>query len=219
MKRRWRIGELAEATGLTVRALHHYEQIGLLTPHARTEGRQRLYDERDVQRIYRICALKDLGLPLPEIARVLRSDRAPFGLVLRAQRERIDAEIARLRKLRGLLDHLDDDLDVDTMLATIEAMSRVVRHGEAQKRSNTEGEWRKVAKELRACMDAGEAPSSRRVRPIAAKARALIAAFAGGDEKVIAALAHLRKHAPPKQLAGWDPALMRYLDRALEKEK
>src|SRR6266540_480829 len=59
-----RIGELAAATGLTVRTLHYYEEIGLLIPSGRTNAGHRLYDDTDVARLYRICLLRRLGLPL-----------------------------------------------------------------------------------------------------------------------------------------------------------
>ncbi|WP_461328653.1 MerR family DNA-binding transcriptional regulator [Bradyrhizobium liaoningense] len=50
-RRRWRIGELAEATGVTVRTLHHYEHTGLLAATERTEGGHRMYDrERQLVR-------------------------------------------------------------------------------------------------------------------------------------------------------------------------
>src|SRR6266545_2053196 len=66
-----RIGELAAATGLTVRTLHYYEEIGLLIPSGRTNAGHRLYDDTDVARLYRICLLRRLGLPLVEISRAL----------------------------------------------------------------------------------------------------------------------------------------------------
>ena len=66
-----RVGELARATGLTVRTLHYYEQIGLLVPSGRTDSGHRLYDQADVARLYRICLLRRLGLPLAEIGRAL----------------------------------------------------------------------------------------------------------------------------------------------------
>jgi MerR family transcriptional regulator, thiopeptide resistance regulator len=78
-RRHWRIGELADATGLTVRTLHHYEHIRLLAPAARTDGRQRLYDENDVRRLYRIRALRDLGLSLTDIGRMPDDDRAALA--------------------------------------------------------------------------------------------------------------------------------------------
>lgn len=222
-RRRWRIGELADATGLTVRTLHHYEHIGLLAPSARTEGRQRLYDENDVRRLYRIRALRDLGLSLAEIGRVLDDDRAALADVLRAHRARVDAEIERLGRLRTLLDHAcahaDGDVEPDDVLATIEAMSRVARRGDAHRKGNAskddEARWRELGEQLRACMKAGEAPSAPRPRALARAALARIVELAGGDRATLEALAHLRRLAPPKNLAGWTPALMRYLDQAL----
>jgi DNA-binding transcriptional MerR regulator len=223
-RRRWRIGELADATGLTVRTLRHYEHIGLLAPATRTDGRQRLYDENDVRRLYRIRALRDLGLSLADIGRMLDDDRAALADVLRAHRARVDVEIERLGRLRTLLDHAcahaDRDVGPDDVLATIEAMSRVVRRDDARRKKGNapqdeEARWRELGDELRACMDAGEAPSAPRPRALARAALARIVEFAGGDRATLEALAHLRRLAPPKNLAGWSPALMRYLDQAL----
>jgi len=67
----WKVGELARATGLTVRALHHYDELGLLVPSERTFAGYRLYGDRDVRRLYRIVALRGLGLRLDEIAEVI----------------------------------------------------------------------------------------------------------------------------------------------------
>jgi MerR family transcriptional regulator, thiopeptide resistance regulator len=216
-RRRWRVGELAKASGLTVRTLHHYEHIGLLAPGSRTEGRQRLYDARDVRRLYRICALRDLGLSLAEIGRVF--ERGSLRDALRAHRDRVDAEIDRLRTLRRLIDHACAHSDeTETLLTMIEAMTRVVRRGEERQADpkQAEARWRKLGRELRACMKAGEVPSSARARAVARKALKGILEFAGGDRATVEALAFLRKHAPPRNLAGWDAAMMRYLDQALE---
>ncbi len=62
-EKRWKVGELARATGLTVRALHHYDEIELVVPVERSSGGHRLYGERDVERLYRVVALRRLGLP------------------------------------------------------------------------------------------------------------------------------------------------------------
>lgn len=67
----WRVGALAELTGLTVRALHHYDHLGLLTPSQRTTAGHRLYTAADVARLYRIGLLRRLGFPLAQIAQVL----------------------------------------------------------------------------------------------------------------------------------------------------
>ena len=56
-----KVGALAELTGLTVRALHHYDHIGLLRPSDRSSSGHRLYTGDDVARLYRICLLRRLG--------------------------------------------------------------------------------------------------------------------------------------------------------------
>ena len=69
--RTWKVGALAEATGLTIRTLHHYDEIGLLQPSARVAGGHRLYDADDLSRLYRIIRLRQLGFPLSQVAEVL----------------------------------------------------------------------------------------------------------------------------------------------------
>ncbi len=66
------MGTLAEATGLTVRALHHYDHIGLLRPSRRTAAGHRLYAAEDVARLYRIRLLRGLGFPLEQITAALQ---------------------------------------------------------------------------------------------------------------------------------------------------
>lgn len=59
-----RVGELAARAGLTVRALHHYDSIGLLVPSARSDAGYRLYDRNDVARLHQIQALRKFGMAL-----------------------------------------------------------------------------------------------------------------------------------------------------------
>jgi MerR family transcriptional regulator, thiopeptide resistance regulator len=72
-----RIGGVARATGLTVRALRHYDEIGLLRPSERTQAGHRLYGGDDVRHLYRIVALRRLGLGLDAVAACLARDGAP----------------------------------------------------------------------------------------------------------------------------------------------
>lgn len=220
--RRWRIGELADATGLTVRTLHHYEHVGLLAPSARSEGNQRLYDEDDVRRLYRIIALRDLGLSLSDIRRLLDDDRGALAEVLRAHLAHVDAELARLGRLRTLLERACADAErvgePTDALAAIEAMSLVAKRAEArasEPQDEAEAAWRALGAALRTCMDAREAPDAPRVQALARQARARLHAFAGSDRATLEALAFLRRTDPPRDFAGWDPPLFRYLDEAL----
>src|SRR6266550_4444730 len=124
-----RVGELAAATGLTVRTLHYYEEIGLLVASGRTEAGHRLYDNADVERLYRICLLRRLGFPLGEIGRALDdpawSLRAAMGTHLRELERRLDAA----GRLRSRLAHLaasvgDDDSPLtDDLLEVLEEMT------------------------------------------------------------------------------------------------
>lgn len=66
-----RVGELARASGLSIRAVRYYDQIGLLTPSRRSSAGHRVYDDTDVRRLYRICLLRRTGLALAEIGKAL----------------------------------------------------------------------------------------------------------------------------------------------------
>src|SRR3954462_7931656 len=65
------VGELASASGLTVRTLHHWDEIGLLQPAERSAAGHRRYSSADVERLYRIVALRRLGLPLEQVGAAL----------------------------------------------------------------------------------------------------------------------------------------------------
>lgn len=66
--RRWRLQELASATGVPARTLHHYEEIGVLVPSERPQAGPRRYGEADVRRLYRIVALRRMGHPVGKIS-------------------------------------------------------------------------------------------------------------------------------------------------------
>jgi DNA-binding transcriptional MerR regulator len=101
-KRTWRIGEVATATGLTVRALHHYDQIGLVVPSARTSGGHRLYTDADLAVLYQTTALRQLGLSLDQIA-VLLAGHADVRQVIDEQLTLVDRQIRTATRLREQL--------------------------------------------------------------------------------------------------------------------
>ena len=65
---RWRIGQVSARTGLSTRTLRYYEELGLLSPSDRLASGHRVYASEDLRRLYRVCLLRQLGLPLSEIA-------------------------------------------------------------------------------------------------------------------------------------------------------
>src|SRR2546423_10964181 len=103
-----RVGELASATGLTVRTLHYYEEIGLLRAARRTDAGHRLYADADVERLYRICLLRRLGLPLNEIGRALDDPAWSLGAAMATHLHELERRLEAEGRLRGRLAHLVD---------------------------------------------------------------------------------------------------------------
>jgi DNA-binding transcriptional MerR regulator len=109
---RYRIGELARAAGVTVRALHHYDSLGLLVPSERTGAGHRLYSAADVERLYRLLALRGVGIPLEEIGPLLDRQDGVADTV-RRHLGRIDQQLGTLERLRLRLTRLLAALDGD----------------------------------------------------------------------------------------------------------
>ncbi|MEV4744212.1 MerR family transcriptional regulator [Streptomyces sp. NPDC049555] len=105
----WKVGRLAEASGLTVRTLHHWDTIGLLSPSLRTAGGHREYTEDDLVRLYQVLALRSLGLGLESIAACLDAGVDPLRLV-RDHLAEVEGRIAALDTLRGRLRRLEAGL-------------------------------------------------------------------------------------------------------------
>ncbi|GAA3632249.1 MerR family transcriptional regulator [Microlunatus ginsengisoli] len=114
-----RIGELARDTGITVRTLHHYDQLGLLRPSSRTPGGHRCYDSSDVVRLHRIIVLRSFGLSLEEIGQVLDAEPdQDAGELVRHQlavvEERIRQSSALRARLLGVLAALESSAEPST---------------------------------------------------------------------------------------------------------
>ncbi len=94
MARTWRIGEVAERTGLTRRTLRYYDELGLLVPSQRSTGDYRLYDEDDLLRLLQIQNLKAIGLSLPEIVDALSDPSVDATATLNSHRAHLEEQIA-----------------------------------------------------------------------------------------------------------------------------
>src|SRR5690242_4817369 len=82
----YKVREFAKLAGVTVRALHHYDRLGLLKPSRRTGSSYRLYTERDLARLEEIVVLKFLGIPLKEIRPLLEQQSGLADALRRQQR-------------------------------------------------------------------------------------------------------------------------------------
>ncbi|XIA67559.1 MerR family transcriptional regulator [Bradyrhizobium sp. TZ2] len=216
-RRRWRIGELAEATGVTVRTLHHYEHTGLLIASERSDGGHRMYDRESAKRVYQIRALRELGFSLQEIRSAIEGSTSLTEL-LRKHLKRIELQVARATLLRDRLRNMttggDINVSVDDLPATLDAMSRVEKR-RCGLEADREERWRKIRDELRDCRDRGEQPCSERVNAVALEARSLLTEIVGIDSTVSTILKVLGRLSTPRNLASWDPSILQYLDLAL----
>jgi len=126
--RRWKVGELAAATGLTVRTLHHFDEIGLLPPSERSAGGHRLYTAGDVRQLYRVLAFRQLGMSLQEIAVTLEKDGGDLPDAVQAQLRQVEEQITlqqqlkrRLKRLAAVLEDAGEP-SVDEIIESMEAM-------------------------------------------------------------------------------------------------
>ena len=101
-----KVGDLAAASGVTVRTLHHYGEIGLLVASDRSPAGHRLYNDADVERLYRICLLRRLGLPLGEIRRALDDPAWSLRAAVTAHLQELERGLEATARLRTRLAHV-----------------------------------------------------------------------------------------------------------------
>jgi DNA-binding transcriptional MerR regulator/uncharacterized glyoxalase superfamily protein PhnB len=124
-----KVGAVAAATGLTVRTLHHYEQIGLLVASGRTGSGHRLYSASDVERLFRICLLRRLGLPLADIGKALDDPAWGTLAAIAAHRGELERRMTAEAQLRNHLARMeaamaaDGELTTDDLIAVLEEMT------------------------------------------------------------------------------------------------
>jgi DNA-binding transcriptional MerR regulator len=229
MDQRWSVGELARASGLTVRALHHYDEIGLLCPSERTASGHRRYTEADLRRLYRVRALRQLGLPLGEIAKVLADsvdDLTTMRELLVAQLGELAAHgerIGRLKEqIRGLLDQIDDSTmpGPNHFLATLEMSSVFETYFTQQQRDFLATRREEMGEEaidaakalfvdlvarIRQHQEAGTPVDDPEVRDLVARWDEMAGQFHGGDEQIKATSSRMweENRAELDQRMGW----------------
>lgn len=100
------VGEAAKLTGVTVRTLHHYDQIGLLSPGERTAAGYRRYRDADLERLQQILGYRELGFPLEEIATILADPDADAIGHLKRQHGLLRERAERLHKMIEAIEFL-----------------------------------------------------------------------------------------------------------------
>ncbi|MFJ4538941.1 MerR family transcriptional regulator [Streptomyces tibetensis] len=99
------VGQVAGFAGVTVRTLHHYDDIGLLVPSDRSHAGHRRYSDADLDRLQQILFYRELGFPLEEVAALLDDPDTDPRAHLRRQHELLTARIEKLRKMAAAVEH------------------------------------------------------------------------------------------------------------------
>lgn len=99
------VGQVAGFAGVTVRTLHHYDDIGLLVPSERSHAGHRRYSDADLDRLQQILYYRELGFPLEEVAALLDDPDADPREHLRRQHELLTARIEKLQKMAAAVEH------------------------------------------------------------------------------------------------------------------
>ncbi|MEQ3549658.1 MerR family transcriptional regulator [Pseudonocardia nematodicida] len=199
------VGRAAARLGVTVRTLHHWDDIGLATPSLRTPAGYRLYTAGDLDRLHRIVVYRETGLDLDRIRAVLDDSATDVPGALRAQRALVAERIDRLQQLGAGLDRMIDAHERGLLLTAeqqaaifgpgwdpawpAEARERYGHTAQWQQyaeRSAARGpaEWRAVAdavadldRTLAEAMDAGVVPGSPEANRLVERHREVFAAY------------------------------------------
>ncbi|HEX6901349.1 MAG TPA: MerR family transcriptional regulator [Thermoanaerobaculia bacterium] len=198
----WKVGELAKRTGVSVRTLHHYDDLGLLSPSHRSESGYRLYTGPDVQRLQQILSLRTLGFSLDEIKEFLSRPDVTPDRVLQLQianlKERIGLQQRLCHRLEMIAERwrTDETIPTEEFLQIIEEtrmyekyytpeqMEELKARREAvgdDRIRQVEGEWQELMAQVRAEMDRGTDPADERVQQLARRWMGLVQEFTGGN--------------------------------------
>lgn len=232
-----KVGELAKATGVSVRTLHYYDEIGLLQPSSVTGSGHRVYGAAELARLQQIKSLRQLGFSLDQVRTYLDTPGySPRG-VIALHVERLREQIDRQQRLVALLETLDRELAAsspmspDDFVRAIQAMTLVEQaftpeeiaeirqRGERAGREHVravEREWPVLIAQVRAEMLAGTDAASERMRPLISRWRALVREFTGGNPSIERKVRATFVNEPRRMAAaGLDPELFAYVNTAI----
>ena len=148
------VGRIAALSGVTVRTLHHYDDIGLLTPTGRSTAGYRQYDEADLERLQQVLFYRELGFPLEEIVRLLNDPGTDAIEHLRRQRRFLTERYSRLHRM---IVAVDKALEAKQMNVHLTPEERFEVFGDFDPEQHAE-EAEAVEQKLAAAMHRGVGP-------------------------------------------------------------
>jgi DNA-binding transcriptional MerR regulator len=224
------VGELARRCGLTVRTLHHYDAIGLLTPSLRSDAGYRLYDRANVERLHRIQALRQLGLSLADIGTALSGPEQPLADVIDRQIVQLDRELAQAARLRERLVALRGQLaagqspDLADWLDTLELMTMYEKYFSPEELKQlpmhhdrqAQAEWQALVTAVQAAIDRGAAPEDHDAQLLALRWMQTLQRDTGGNPDFLLRLNAMHDSEPGMvALSGITPAVKQFVERAI----
>ncbi|QQE78349.1 MerR family transcriptional regulator [Alicyclobacillus sp. SO9] len=234
---KWRVGELAKLTGVTIRTLHHYDQIGLLIPSIHSDGGHRLYSRKDIGRLEHIINLKQLGFKLAECKCLLDNPDFRPHEAIRMRLKRLNEQIGRLEELRHRLGELQymlnggQDASAEQLIKITEMMNitqdcfapeeieKIKKQAQLlglEKVKEAENEWPSLIVKTRSELDKGSSPDSFKVQLLAKRWMELTNLVTGGDPGIIkSAQQYYAKNPDKAESFGIDKELLWYVSKAL----
>ncbi len=117
-----KVSEVAALAGVTVRTLHHYDEIGLVRPSARSQAGYRLYAPSDIERLQQALFFRELGFGLDEVQRIVSDPDFDVGAALRLQRRLLEERAIRIKALIGAVDAAIDSIEKGTTMTPEERL-------------------------------------------------------------------------------------------------
>jgi DNA-binding transcriptional MerR regulator len=213
-ERLYQVQEFAARCGVTVRALHHYDHLGLLKPTMYAESGYRYYSDRDLARLQQIVTLKFIGLSLKQIGEMLDGDAFDGAAMLRSQRAALEERRRQLDMAIRAIDSaeritagggepgrelltqiieavtMENNNELFRKYYTEEQMAAFAERAAANPDEARKGQrdWQELIAEVEASL--GEDPAGERGRELATRWAALIKAFTLGNPETEKSLKH-----------------------------
>jgi DNA-binding transcriptional MerR regulator len=135
------VGEVAALAGVTVRALHHYDRIGLVSPSARTSAGYRQYAAADLDRLHQVLLYRELGFPLEEVAALLDDPAADPAAHLRRQHALLRERLERTQAMVAAVEKEMEAQQMGISLTPEERFEVFGEHDPAQYDAEVEERW------------------------------------------------------------------------------
>ncbi|MGO2304682.1 MAG: MerR family transcriptional regulator [Providencia sp.] len=199
----FQVGEIAEKTGLTVRTLHHYEEIGLLLPTARTDAGYRLYNMQCIERLMQIQMLRQIGVKLKDIGEILDGRSGDIAHLIQERITLLTEQMSQMARLRYRLELLQKQMqDGDTLTQTdwfsvLEMMSMFDKYFTPQEleqlplytsQTLKNQEWQQRVTTVNRLMNEGVAPQTQQVQKVAVEWMTALERDTGGNPDFFARL-------------------------------